>query len=158
MRLRYIYSMKNVVIPPTGHNEPDTFKPLDKRFDVQDLSAVDAGVLDVFSYEYPGKDITINIESDEFTAVCPWSGLPDFGTIRVDYIPDQLCIELRALKYYLLSYRNVGIYQEHAVNRILEDLVASANPKWMKVTADYKVRGGIHTIVSREYMRPKAGK
>ena len=108
-------------------------KALDKRYDVQPLSSIDTGVLETFPYEYAGKDITVNIETDEFTAVCPWSGLPDFAKIRVDYIPSRVCIELRSFKYYLLSYRNVGIYQEHAVNRILDDLVRCSSPKWMKV-------------------------
>jgi 7-cyano-7-deazaguanine reductase len=128
-------------------------EPLDKRYDVQDESTIDSVALDTFPYEYPGKDIIITISTSEFTAVCPWSGLPDFATIHVDYIPDRVCIELRSLKYYLLSYRNVGIYQEHAVNRILEDLVRCAKPRWMKVKADYAVRGGIHTVASREYSR-----
>ena len=126
-------------------------KALDKRYDVQPLSSIDTGVLETFPYEYAGKDIVVNIETDEFTAVCPWSGLPDFAKIRVDYIPSRVCIELRSFKYYLLSYRNVGIYQEHAVNRILDDLVRCSSPKWMKVTADYSVRGGVHTVASREY-------
>ncbi len=130
-------------------------EPLDRRYDVQDLSTVDVKALETFPYEYPGKDVIINIDTDEFTAVCPWSGLPDFAAIRIDYIPDKLIIELRSLKYYLLSYRNVGIYQEHLVNRLLEDLVRCAKPKWMKVAADYKVRGGIHTVASREYTGSK---
>ncbi len=128
-------------------------KPLDRRYDAQDVSAIDVDVLETFPYEYAGKDIVVNIDTDEFTAVCPWSGLPDFATIRVDYVPAKVCIELRSLKYYLLSFRSVGIYQEHAVNRILNDLVTCAKPKWMKVTADYKVRGGVHTVASREYKR-----
>ncbi len=131
---------------------------LDKRYDVQDVSAIDAGALETFAYEYPGKDIVMSIDTDEFTAVCPWSGLPDFATIKIDYIPGKVLIELRSLKYYLLSYRSVGIYQEHVVNRILEDLVRCARPKWMKVVADYKVRGGIHTVASREYTARKSRK
>lgn len=126
-------------------------QPLDRRYDVQPLSSIDADALETFPYEYVGKDIVINIETEEFTTVCPWSGLPDFATINVDYIPSKVCIELRSFKYYLLSYRSVGIYQEHAVNRILEDLVKCSRPKWMKVAADYKVRGGVHTVASREY-------
>ncbi len=129
-------------------------KALDRRYDVQDVSAITPGILETFPYEYAGKDITVQIETDEFTAVCPWSGLPDFGTVRIDYIPAKLVVELRSFKYYLLSYRSVGIYQEHAVNRITEDLVRCAKPKWMKVTLDYRVRGGVHTVVGREY-RPK---
>ena len=143
--------MQNGAKDHLKQNGGGDFAPLDRRYDVQDLSTVDARVLDTFPYEYPGKDITINIETDEFTAVCPWSGLPDFGIVKVDYVPDRVCLELRSLKYYLLSYRNTGIYQEHVVNKILDDLVRSAKPKWMKVTADYRIRGGIHTVVSREY-------
>jgi 7-cyano-7-deazaguanine reductase len=133
-------------------------KPLDRRYDVQPVSSIDSEALETFPYEYVGKDIEMRIETDEFTTVCPWSGLPDFATIKVDYIPRKVCIELRSFKYYLLSYRNVGIYQEHVVNRILDDLVKCSSPKWMKVTADYKVRGGVHTIASREYTAPQRRK
>ena len=128
-------------------------EPLDRRYDVADASAIDVGVLETFPYEYAGKEIVITIDTDEFTAVCPWSGLPDFATLHIDYIPERVCIELRSLKYYLLSYRHVGIYQEHLVNRVLDDLVRCARPRWMKVSADYKIRGGVHTVVSREYRR-----
>jgi 7-cyano-7-deazaguanine reductase len=131
------------------------FEPLDRRYDTQDASSIDARALETFPYEYPGKDIVIDIDTDEFTAVCPFSGLPDFAEIRVHYVPNRDIIELRSFKYYLLSYRNVGIYQEHLVNRLLDDLVRCAKPKWMKVVTDYKVRGGIHTIVSREYRSKK---
>jgi 7-cyano-7-deazaguanine reductase len=130
-----------------------SFEALDKRFDVDDESAIQAGVLETFPYEYPKRDVKINIDTDEFTAVCPFSGLPDFGTIRVDYIPDKLIVELRSFKYYLLSFRTVGIYQEHLVNLILEDLVAVCKPRWMVVSADYKVRGGVHTITSVEHRK-----
>ncbi|MDP2208138.1 MAG: preQ(1) synthase [Bacteroidota bacterium] len=133
-------------------------QPLDRRYDTQPLETIDVEVLDTFPYEYPGRDLTINIDTDEFTAVCPFSGLPDFAVIKINYIPDKLCIELRSLKYYLMSYRNVGIYQEHAVNRILEDMVASCKPKWMQVIADYKVRGGVHTVTSVEYNKKKTEK
>jgi 7-cyano-7-deazaguanine reductase len=129
--------------------------PLDKRYDVQPLSTIDVKVLETFPYEYAGKEIVMRIETDEFTAVCPWSGLPDFATIVVEYTPAKVCIELRSYKYYLLSYRSVGIYQEHVVNKILDDLVRCSSPNWMKVTADYKVRGGVHTVASREYTAPK---
>ena len=131
--------------------QPASPGPLDRRYDVQGLQTIDVAALETFPYEYPGNDIIVNIDSEEFTAVCPWSGLPDFGTVRVDYTPDRDIVELRSFKYYLLSYRNVGIYQEHLVNRILEDLVRCARPKWMRVIADYSVRGGVHTVVSREY-------
>ncbi len=131
-------------------------KALDRKYDARGVEAIDVDALEVFPYEHAGKEIVVNISTDEFTAVCPWSGLPDFATIRIDYIPSRVCIELRSLKYYLLSYRNVGIYQEHLVNRILSDLVRCAHPVWMKVTADYRVRGGIHTVASREYRNRKS--
>ena len=143
--------MKKRTVRKAEDKTPDSFKPLDRRYDAGDLSSIDPGVLDTFPYEYEGKDIVIAIDTDEFTAVCPWSGLPDFGTIRIDYVPDKLCVELRSFKYYLLSYRNVGIYQEHAANRILDDLVACTRPKRMTITLDYKIRGGVHTVVTRDY-------
>ena len=130
-----------------------SFRPLDRRYDAGDVNSIEAGALETFPFEYPGSDISIMIETDEFTAVCPWSGLPDFGTIHVEYVPSAVCLELRSFKYYLLSYRSVGIYQEHAANRILDDLVACVRPKSMKVTVDYRIRGGIHTVVTREYHR-----
>ena len=143
--------------PRSKHNRRRTMTtPLDRRYDVQDLSTIDVNALETFAYEHPGKDIVMAIDTDEFTAVCPWSGLPDFATIRIEYIPRKVCIELRSLKYYLLSYRNVGIYQEHLVNRILDDLVRCAHPKWMKVAADYRIRGGVHTVAAREYPHRQA--
>jgi 7-cyano-7-deazaguanine reductase len=113
---------------------------------VEGDEAIDAGVLETFPYEYVGKDTAVDITTDEFTAVCPWSGLPDFGSVTIHYLPNDKILELRSLKYYLLSFRNVGIYQEHAVNRITDDLVRAVDPKWIEVTLDYKIRGGIHTI------------
>ncbi len=110
--------------------------------------------LETFPYEYPGSRTELLIETDEFTAVCPFSGLPDFGTVRVRYVPSAACIELRSLKYYLLSYRTVGIYQEHAVNRILQDLVACCQPQEMEIELEYKVRGGIRTVTTARYRAP----
>ena len=93
----------------------------------------------------------MSIDPREMTGVCPWTRLPEYGALTVAYVPSHSCIELKSLKYYLLSYRDVGIVQEHAVNRILKDLVELCQPRSMKVTLDYKVRGGIHTSVSVEY-------
>ncbi|MDH4069049.1 MAG: preQ(1) synthase [Ignavibacteria bacterium] len=138
-------------IPPV--RSETSFNALDKRFNVADTASIDPAVLESFSYEYPGREIVVTIDTDEFTAVCPWSGLPDFGTIRIDYIPRKVCVELRSFKYYLLSYRNVGIYQEHVANRIMDDMLACTKPKWMKITVDYRIRGGVHTVVTREYPR-----
>jgi len=121
------------------------FQPLDRKLPFKGTEAVDIEVLDTFPYEYPGRSIKVEILTDEFTAVCPFSGLPDFGTITVRYIPDKLCIELRSLKYYLLSYRQVGIFYEHLVNRVLDDLVKVCAPLEMTVEAEYTVRGGLKT-------------
>jgi 7-cyano-7-deazaguanine reductase len=126
-------------------------KGLDRRYDTDAVDTIDLKILETIPYEYSGKDVTINIDTEEFTAVCPFSGLPDYAILKIDYIPKKELIELRSLKYYLFSYRNVGIYQEHVVNRILNDLVKSCKPKWMKVVADYKVRGGLHTVAAVEW-------
>ncbi|MCH2508668.1 MAG: preQ(1) synthase [Dehalococcoidia bacterium] len=120
--------------------------------------AVDPSCLLTFQYEYPDQQSQVEIDTDEFTAVCPWTGLPDYGVLTISYVPGESCIELKSLKYYLLSYRDVGIVQEHAVNRILNDLVAICHPRSMKITLDYKVRGGLHTTVSVEHSRDKGGK
>jgi 7-cyano-7-deazaguanine reductase len=127
------------------------FTGLDRRYDVEAENTIDVGVLETIPYEYPGSDVVINIDTNEFTAVCPFSGLPDFATVQIDYIPKRKIIELRSLKYYLMSYRNVGIYQEHVVNRILQDLVKCCSPKWMQVAADYQIRGGVHTVASIQH-------
>ncbi len=116
--------------------------------------AVRADLLETFAYEYPGAGATVEISTDEFTAVCPWSGLPDFGTLTVRYVPRERVIELRSLKYYLLSYRSVGVFQEHAANRILQDLVRACAPEWMELQLDYRIRGGIHTVVRTRWPQP----
>jgi 7-cyano-7-deazaguanine reductase len=130
---------------------------LDRRYDTDPVSSIDAGVLETFPYEYPGEAEVIRIETNEFTAVCPYSGLPDFGTIRIEYVPARSIVELRSLKYYLFSYRNVGVYQEHVVNRILRDLVRCCGPRWMRVDVDYNIRGGVHTTVFREWGKKGKG-
>ena len=132
----------------------DQYEGLDQRVEVRQDSAIDTECLMAFQYEYPGQETEVVIDTDEFTAVCPWTGLPDYGTLTVTYVPGDSCIELKSLKYYLLSFRDVGIVQEHAVNRILQDLVACCLPRRMKVSLDYKVRGGIHTEVTVEYTGP----
>ncbi len=129
----------------------DKYEKLEMRMEIRDESVIDSGCLLAFEYEYHEQPAEVTIDSDEFTAVCPWTGLPDLGTVTISYVPDRLCIELKSLKYYLLSYRDVGIVQEHAASRIIRDLVAASNPRKMTVTLDYKVRGGIHTTVTVKY-------
>ena len=112
--------------------------------------------LNAIDYEYrTRRDIDITIEQPEFTSVCPMTGLPDFGCVIIRYRPKNKIIELKSLKFYLLQYRNVGIFYEHVVNRILDDLVGVLDPKWMAVTGDFTARGGITTQVSAEYKGEK---
>ena len=124
------------------------YDALNKRFETRPQSAIDPSCLLVFDYEYPEQEPEVVIDTEEFTAVCPWNGLPDFGALTVSYVPDASCIELKSLKYYLMSYSQVGIVQEHAANRILGDLVSVCRPRRMTVTLDYKPRGGLHTVVT----------
>lgn len=132
----------------------DQYLGLDQELPSKGEEAIDPACLLTFQYEYPEQQSVVEIDTDEFTAVCPWTGLPDYGTLLISYIPDGSCIELKSLKYYLLSYRDVGIVQEHAANRILNDLTACCQPRSMKVSLDYKVRGGLHTAVTVEYQGP----
>jgi 7-cyano-7-deazaguanine reductase len=99
------------------------------------------------------RDYEIAISCPEFTSLCPKTGLPDFGEIRITYVPDAQCIELKALKYYLIGFRDRGIFYEHATNQILDDLVAALHPRRMRVVGDFSVRGGIKTVVTAEYTR-----
>lgn len=109
-------------------------------------------MLDPIDYAYKGKrDIVITISQPEFTSVCPMTGLPDFGTIDVRYTPDQHIVELKSFKYYLLQYRNVGMFYEHVANRILDDLVMVLKPKWMTVNGSFTARGGLTTTVCATY-------
>jgi 7-cyano-7-deazaguanine reductase len=119
-----------------------------REFPFDGPEQVTPGVLEVFPYEYPGREAEVEIVTDEWNCVCPFSGLPDFGTLTIRYVPTDVCVELKSLKYYLTSYRTVGIYQEHAANRILEDLVAVCRPRRMEVVLDYRLRGGLHTVVT----------
>jgi 7-cyano-7-deazaguanine reductase len=119
-----------------------------QRFDFDGLEAIRPELLETFEYEYAGREAEVDIVTDEWNCVCPFSGLPDFGTLRIRYVPGEVCLELKSLKYYLTTFRTVGVYQEHAANRILDDLVAASRPRRMEVTLDYRLRGGIHTVVT----------
>ena len=112
------------------------------------------GALETFPNPRPERDYEIAIECPEFTSVCPMTGLPDFGTIRIRYVPDRLCVELKALKYYLLTYRDRGIFYEAATNQILDDLVAACQPRRIIVIGDFTARGGISTTVTAEHVKP----
>ena len=114
--------------------------------------------LETFPNSHPGRDYTIVHTCPEFTAVCPKTGQPDFGTIRITYVPDRVCLELKSLKLYLGSFRNRGIYYEHVTNAILDDLVAALKPLSMTVDGEFNTRGGISSLVSAGYRKPKARK
>ena len=107
--------------------------------------------LETFANPRPDRDYEINLDCPEFTCVCPRTGQPDFATIRIQYVPDSLCIELKSLKLYLWSYRNEGAFHEDVTNRILDDLVQACRPRSMSVVGDFNVRGGIHTVVTASY-------
>lgn len=109
--------------------------------------------IETFPNPKPGRDYEIAIDCPEFTSVCPKTGLPDFGAIRVVYVPDERCIELKALKYYLLGFRSRGIFYEQVTNQILDDLVAACAPRRMTVTGDFTPRGGIKTVVTAGYQK-----
>ena len=138
---------------------PITPAGFERRYDVQGLDAIDTQVLDTFAHVrsddlvfYPGEPSEIVIQTDEFSPVCPWSGPPDFGRLEVRYVPRETCVELKSFKYYLTSYRFVGIYHEHATRRVLADLVHLLDPLSLTVTCDYGVRGGINTVVTARYV------
>jgi 7-cyano-7-deazaguanine reductase len=119
---------------------------------IESPDTIDPGVLKVLDYAYrTQRDIEIKIEQPEFTSLCPISGLPDFGCIVIRYKPNDKIVELKSLKYYLLQYRSVGIFYEHVVNRILEDLVSFVRPKFMEVVGTFTPRGGITTTARVEY-------
>jgi len=107
--------------------------------------------IEVWKNAYPDKIYTITLEIPEFTCICPKTGLPDFATIKIEYSPDKYCIELKSFKLYTIFYRNLGIFHEHVVNKMLDDFVKAAKPRWVKITGVFNPRGGITTTVTREY-------
>lgn len=107
--------------------------------------------IETFDNPEKGRDYEITHVNPEFTSVCPKTGLPDFGTIKIRYVPDEKCLELKSLKYYFLEYRNKGIFYEDITNRILDDLVAACEPKFMEVTSEWTTRGGMRSIVKVRY-------
>ena len=129
----------------------ERYEALDLKLEAADPDAIDPACLLTFPYDYADNPAEVVIETNEFTAVCPWTGLPDTGDLTIKYVPDLYCIELKSLKYYLLSYRQVGIVQEHAASRILDDLVKACDPGSMTVRLDYIPRGGLHTVVTVRY-------
>ena len=109
--------------------------------------------IDTFAYEFPGSEIRINFEITEFTAICPFSDFPDFATIRLEYVPNERCVELKSLKLYINSFRNVKIFHEHVINVILADFVKACDPLSVEIEGDFHVRGNIKTVVRASYQK-----
>ena len=109
--------------------------------------------LDTFLYEFPGREVRINFEIPEFTAICPFSDFPDFAVIRMEYVPNERCIELKSLKLYINSFRDVKIFHEHVINIILEDFVKACDPLKVEIEGDFHIRGNIKTIVRASYKK-----
>ena len=109
--------------------------------------------LDTFRYEYPGKEIWVEFEMPEFTAICPFSDFPDFAVIKLKYVPNERCIELKSLKLYINSFRNVKVFHEHVINMILDDFVKACEPLRVEIEGDFHVRGNIKTVVRASYKK-----
>jgi len=115
------------------------------------MAIIPSRQLETFANPRPERDYEINMECPEFTCVCPRTGQPDFATIRINYVPDKVCVELKSLKLYLWSYRNEGAFHEAVINQILDDFVQACRPRKMTVVGDFNVRGGIHTTVTASH-------
>src|SRR3954451_3624163 len=126
---------QNLVITPTPRSEMGLYP------------------LDSFAYEFVGKEIWVEFEMPEFTAICPFSDFPDFAVIKLKYVPNNLCIELKSLKLYINSFRNIKVFHEHVVNIILEDFVKACDPLRVEIEGDFHVRGNIKTVVRAGYDR-----
>ncbi|MDD5238272.1 MAG: preQ(1) synthase [Candidatus Omnitrophica bacterium] len=108
--------------------------------------------IEVWESQYPDKVYTICLDIPEFTCICPKTGLPDFAVIKIEYSPCKFCIELKSFKMYTIFYRNLGIFHEHVINKMLDDFVRACNPRWVRITGDFNPRGGIKTTITREYL------
>ena len=131
--------------------KPSTYQGLQKNIRTEKVPSID-----IWENQYSDKKYIINFCIPEFTCICPKTGLPDFATLYINYSPRKNCLELKSLKEYINSYRNLGIFHEHVVNKILEDIVKSAKPRWAEIIGEFNVRGGIKTTVSASYgTKPK---
>ena len=119
----------------------------------EDVKRLKTPALEVWRNQYPDRDYVVKIDIPEFTCLCPKTGLPDFANITIRYVPDKWCVELKSLKYYEVSFRDVGIFNEHVINRILDDFVKACRPRRAEIVGEFNARGGIKTIVTREYKK-----
>ncbi len=143
-------SKKTTNLPPVREITPEA------KIEIRSTPRAEMNLypLDSFEYEYPGRRIEINFTSSEFTAICPFSDFPDFATLQITYVPNRRCIELKSLKLYINSFRDVKIFHEHVVNQILDDLVAACDPLELSIEGDFHVRGNIKTVVRAAYVKP----
>jgi len=133
--------------PVTGSNQ--------QGLDIRPTPRAEMGLypLDTFPYEFPSSEIWVEFDMPEFTAICPFSDFPDFGVIRLKYVPNKLCVELKSLKLYINSFRDVKIFHEHVVNVILQDFINACDPLRVEIEGDYHVRGNIKTVVRASYTK-----
>lgn len=142
------------VLPPVREVSPEQQLEI-RSTPVEEMNLVP---LDTFAYEYPGKRIEINFSMPEFTAICPFSDFPDFAVINLMYVPNERCIELKSLKLYINSFREVKIFHEHVINKIMEDFVAACDPLECHLEGDFHVRGNIKTVIRASYLKPDGTK
>lgn len=140
-----IFMLEEMNLPPINQQE------LDIRSTPRE--EMDLARLDTFEYEYAGREIWIDFEIPEFTAICPFSDFPDFAVIRLKYVPNERCIELKSLKLYINSFRQVKIFHEHVINVILEDFVRACDPLRVEIEGDFNVRGNIKTVIRASYTK-----
>lgn len=133
---------------PTVKQKTSSYEGL--QADIKTLKTPD---IEVWENQYAGTEYTVIIDVPEFTCICPKTGLPDFATIKIEYRPSRYCIELKSFKLYTVFFRDVGIFHEHLVNKMVDDFVRAVKPDWARVTAVFNPRGGITTTVIREYTR-----
>ncbi len=124
----------------------------------ENVRSLKTPAIEVWENQYADRDYMVHLEIPEFTCICPKTGLPDFAVIKVNYRPARVCLELKSLKMYTHSYREVGIFHEHLVNKLLDDLVRACQPRWMTVNVEMNPRGGIYTTVEAEYDQKKGSK
>lgn len=135
--------------------KPDLVEPNQQELDIQSTPRAEMKLypLDTFAYEFPGREIKIQFEIPEFTCICPFSDFPDFATIRLEYVPHERCVELKSLKLYINSFREVKVFHEHVINMILEDFVKACDPVRVEIAGDFNVRGNIKTTVRAVYQK-----
>ena len=138
-------------MPNHAKLQPENLQNLDIRSTPREEMEMELYPLDTFRYEFAGREIWIDFEIPEFTAICPFSDFPDFAVIRLKYVPNERCIELKSLKMYINSFREIKVFHEHVINIILDDFVTACDPLKVEIEGDFHVRGNIKTVVRASY-------